>query len=122
VNTAANVVVGIVAFLHIYFFVLESFLFDKPIGLKTFQLSKEFVSQTQVASLFRNQGLYNSFLAAGLIASFIVGEPIAHFAKVFFLACVAVAGLVGGLTVGPKIFAVQMVPALIGLGLVFAAH
>jgi putative membrane protein len=108
----ANILVGIVALLHIYFLVLEMFLWDKPQGRKTFGLTPEFAAASK--SLAANQGLYNGFLAAGLIWGLIAGAggiPV----KVFFLICVIIAGLYGSFSVSRKIFYVQALPAIIAL-------
>lgn len=118
-NTAANVAVGVVALLHVYFLVLEMFLWTKPCGRRTFGLKADFASQT--AGLAANQGLYNGFLAAGLIWGLLQGDagfPV----KVFFLTCVVVAGVFGAFTVNRRIFFVQAVPALIALALLFAGR
>lgn len=115
---AANVVTAIVALLHIYFLVLEMFMWTKPLGLRTFKLTPEFAEASK--TLAANQGLYNGFLAAGLIWGITLGAaggPV----KIFFLACVVVAGVYGAATVGKKILFVQALPAAIGLALVFAA-
>src|SRR4051812_29345863 len=107
-----NIFVALVALLHIYFLVLEMFLWTKPTGLRTFSLTPEFAQASK--TLAANQGLYNGFLAAGLL--FGLFSPAAGFTfKVFFLGCVIVAGLYGGLTVGRKILLVQALPGLIAL-------
>jgi len=111
----ANVVVGLVALLHVYFLVLEMFLWDKPFGLKTFGNTAEKAAASKVLAM--NQGLYNGFLAAGLVWGLVSG---AYGVKVFFLACVLVAGVFGGLTASRKILWVQALPALIALGLLLA--
>ena len=114
-TTAANIVVGLVALLHLYFLVLEMFLWDKPRGLRTFGITPEFAAASK--SLAANQGLYNGFLAAGLAWGLILGaggNPI----KIFFLACVVVAGVFGALTVNRRILWVQALPAAIALALV----
>jgi putative membrane protein len=112
---AANVVVTLVAFLHVYFLVLEMFLWDKPTGLKTFGLTPAKAAETKV--LAGNQGLYNGFLAAGLFWGLWLGTAGYSF-KVFFLACVLVAGVYGAATVGRKILFIQALPAALGLLLV----
>jgi putative membrane protein len=118
-RTAADVAVGIVALLHVYFLVLEMFFWTKPLGRRIFGLKADFAAQS--AKLAANQGLYNGFLAAGLVWGLIQGE--AGFAvKVFFLACVVVAGAFGALTVNRRILVVQAVPALVALGLLVAAR
>ena len=116
----ANIIVALVAALHLYFLVLEMFLWTKPLGLKTFRNSPEKAADSAV--LAANQGLYNGFLAAGLIWGAVSSDPVGFQAKVFFLACVAVAGLYGALTASRRILFVQTVPALIALALVLAAH
>ncbi len=111
----ANIVVALVALLHGYFLVLEMFLWDKPFGLRTFRMTREAAQASK--TLAANQGLYNGFLAAGLLWGLILGTEGTHI-KVFFLACVLVAGLYGAATVGRKILFIQALPALIGLFLV----
>ncbi len=115
----ANLVVAVVAALHVGFGVLEMFLWRRPIGLRAF-------GQTQAAAdssavLAANQGLYNGFLAAGLVWGLLAGGSLAAPVKEFFLGCVIVAGGYGGFTVSRRIFLVQAVPAAIGLALVLAA-
>lgn len=111
----ANVVVGLVALLHLYFLVLEMFLWDKPVGLRTFGHTKEAAAASRV--LAANQGLYNGFLAAGLIWGLARGAAGTDI-KVFFLACVLIAGVYGALTASRKILYVQALPAAIALVLV----
>ena len=108
-------IVLLVALLHVYFLVLEMFLWDKPAGLKVFGQSKEQASSTKV--LAANQGLYNGFIAAGLLWGLIQGAQGYDF-KVFFLTCVVVAGVYGAMTASRKILFVQAVPGLVGLLLV----
>jgi putative membrane protein len=108
----ANVLVALVAVLHAYFLVLEMFLWTRPYGLKTFGNTPEQAESTKV--LAANQGLYNGFLAAGLVWGLNLG-PEGLRIKVFFLACVVVAGLFGAMTVSRKIFFVQALPALLAL-------
>ena len=111
---AANVVVGLVALIHVYILVLEMFLWTTPKGRKAFGLTEEFAQQTKV--LAANQGLYNGFLAAGLfwgLSLGAAGQPV----KVFFLLCVLAAGLHGAATASRRILFVQAVPAAIGLAL-----
>lgn len=117
-HMAANLVVGLVALLHIYFLVLEMFLWDKPAGRKAFGLSLEQAQSTKV--LAANQGLYNGFLAAGLIWGLLLGDGGGHI-KFFFLACVLVAGIFGAATASKKILYVQAFPAALGLLLVWLA-
>jgi len=116
---ASNIAVSLVALIHVYILVMEMFLWTKPAGRKAFGLSQEFANQTRV--LGANQGLYNGFLAAGLIYG-LVHAPSGYAFKVFFLACVLVAGLYGAATASRKILFVQAVPAAIALSLVLMAH
>ncbi len=113
---AASIVVGIIALIHVYILVLEMFLWERPAGLKAFGLSKEFAAQTRV--LAANQGLYNGFLAAGLIWGLLSARAEV---QLFFLGCVMVAGMYGALTANLRILWIQAVPALAGLLLVWLA-
>ena len=108
----ATALVAFVALEHIYILVLEMFLWTKPAGLRAFGLTPEFAEQTAV--LAANQGLYNGFLAAGLIWSLASKEHGASL-RVFFLACIVVAGVFGAITAKPSILFVQAAPALIAL-------
>ena len=120
---AASVLVAVVALLHAYFLVLEMFLWTKPTGRRVFNLTPEFAEESK--TLAANQGLYNGFLAAGLAWGLIAaatGAPGAYGVKVFFLACVIVAGAFGAVTVNRRILWVQALPAVIALGLVVAAE
>ena len=111
----ANIVVGLVAVLHVYILVLEMFLWDKPAGLRAFGQTLEKAQASKV--LAANQGLYNGFLAAGLfwgLSMGTAGTPV----KVFFLSCVLVAGIYGAATAGRKILFIQAAPAALGLTLV----
>jgi len=110
-NIVVNMITGIVALLHGYFLILEMFLWEKPAGRKSFRTTAEFAAQSK--TLAANQGLYNGFLAAGLIWGIFAGDPV----KIFFLSCVAVAGIFGAFTVSKRIFYIQALPALIGLAL-----
>ena len=106
----ANVLVGLVAAIHIYILVLEMFLWDTPYGRRVFGNTAEFATASKV--LAANQGLYNGFLAAGLIWGLSMGagaggRPV----QLFFLGCVFVAGVYGAMSVGVKILFVQAVPA-----------
>ena len=117
----AAVMVIIVAALHGYFLVLEMFLWRTPLGLRTFRMTKEAADSSAV--LAANQGLYNGFLAAGLIWGLVAygvaaGRPI----LTFFLLCVIVAGIYGAATVSRRIFFVQAVPAIVALALVWLAR
>jgi putative membrane protein len=115
----ANVVVALIALLHIYILVLEMFLWDKPRGMKAFGLTPEGAAITK--PLAANQGLYNGFLAAGLIWG-LLSAANGFDIKVFFLCCVLVAGVYGAATANKKILFIQAVPAAIGLVLVFLAR
>jgi putative membrane protein len=117
-NTVTNLLIALVALLHVYFLVLEMFLWDKPFGLKTFRLTPEFAAASK--ALAANQGLYNGFLAAGLAWGLCLGAP-GYAVKIFFLACVIVAGIFGALTVSRKILYIQAVPAIVALGLLTLA-
>lgn len=112
-----QIIIGFVAFLHLYFLWLEMFAWT-TMGPKVFRnFDKSFFEPTK--TLAANQGLYNGFLAAGLIWTyFIENEEWASNIAIFFLSCVAVAGIYGALTASKKIFYVQASPALIGLGLI----
>ncbi len=115
---AAQILVALVALLHVWFLVLEMVLWDKPLGLRTFHQTPEKAAATKV--LAANQGLYNGFLAAGLLWGLWLG-PAGHDVKLFFLGCVVVAGAFGAATVSRRILVVQALPALIAIGLVIAA-
>ena len=117
---AATVLVALVALAHLYFLVLEMFLWNTPYGHKTFAMTKERADAT--ASLAKNQGLYNGFLAAGLLWSLLPHEPgMALQLKLFFLGCVLVAGIFGAITASRAILFVQALPAAIALVLVWIA-
>ncbi len=115
----ADVFVALVALLHVYFLVLEMFLWDKPLGLKTFRHSAAEAAASKV--LAANQGLYNGFLAAGLAWGVALGAAGVSI-KTFFLGCVIVAGIFGAATVGKKILFVQALPAAIAMVLVALAY
>ncbi|EOR10272.1 DUF1304 domain-containing protein [Acinetobacter genomosp. 15BJ] len=108
-----QVLIGLIAVLHVYILVLEMFLWDKPYGLKAFGNSLEKAQLTKV--LAQNQGLYNGFLAAGLFWVLLAPSSYATAIANFFLACVLIAGIYGGLTASKKIIYIQAVPALIAL-------
>jgi putative membrane protein len=116
---AADIAVALVALLHVYFLVLEMFLWDKPTGLRAFGHTAEHAAASKV--LAANQGLYNGFLAAGLVWGLTLGSA-GTSVKVFFLACVIVAGVYGAATASKKILFVQALPAAIALALVLAAR
>jgi putative membrane protein len=111
-TTAANILVGLVALLHAYFLVLEMFLWDKPRGMRVFRTTPEYAAASK--TLAANQGLYNGFLAAGLIWGLFAGDPV----KIFFLGCVIIAGAFGAATVNLRILWIQALPAAIALALV----
>lgn len=115
-KTAADILILIVALLHVYFLVLEMFLWDKPKGLKTFGNTPEKAAITKV--LAANQGLYNGFLAAGLLLGLWLGDAGLSF-KVYFLLCVVVAGVYGAATVSKRILYIQAMPAALALVLVW---
>ena len=108
----ANILTGTVALIHFYIVVLEMFLWDTPRGHKAFGMTEAFAKSTKV--LAANQGLYNGFLVAGLVWGISLGDagdPI----KLFFLICVAIAGIYGAVTVGVRILLVQTVPAVVAM-------
>jgi putative membrane protein len=117
-SLVANIAVLLIALLHIYILVLEMFLWSTPRGLRVFGNSVEKAELTKV--LAANQGLYNGFLAAGLLWGLSLGAG-GGAIKIFFLLCVIVAGLYGGATANRRILFVQALPAAIALGLVLAA-
>ena len=108
----SDVLVAVVALLHVGFLVLEMFLWTKPVGRRVFGLPPEFM--TASASLAANQGLYNGFLAAGLVWGLILG-PAGFGVKVFFLSCVVVAGVFGAATARRSILWIQAMPAVVAL-------
>ena len=112
---AANLVVLLVALLHLYILVLEMFLWDKPAGLRAFGLTPEFARASK--ALAANQGLYNGFLAVGLGWGLALGSS-GRGVEMFFLGCVLVAGVYGSLTASRKILFSQALPAALGLALV----
>ncbi len=115
-STAANIVVGLIALLHIYIMVLEMFLWETPRAMKAFGTTAATAATSKV--LAANQGLYNGFLAAGLLWGLYLG-PAGNSVKVFFLLCVLVAGLYGAATANKRILFIQAIPAAIGLVLLY---
>lgn len=108
----SNILIALIALLHVYILVLEMFLWQKPAGLRAFRNTPEKAAMTRV--LAANQGLYNGFLAAGLLWGLWLGEdgkPI----KLFFLICIAIAGVFGAATAARKILYIQTLPALIAI-------
>ncbi len=117
---AANGLVILVALLHVWFLVLEMFLWRKPMGLRAFKNSIEKAELTAV--LAANQGLYNGFLAAGLLVSFFFSNPaLSEAFQIYFLSCIIVAGLYGAWSVSRRIFFIQALPAVLALSLVIGA-
>lgn len=112
-STTATVFVLAIAALHVYILVLEMFLWTTPRARASFGTTAEFAAETR--ALAANQGLYNGFLAAGLVWGAVASDPVGFQAKVFFLVCVAVAGAYGAATASRKILFVQTIPALIAL-------
>ncbi len=110
----ANIVMAVIAILHLGFLVLEMFLWNHPVGRKTFKMTPEVSASS--ATLAANQGLYNGFLAAGLLWGIISGE---FSVKLFFLVCVLSAGVFGGFTAKRSILYIQALPALLGLILLY---
>src|SRR5262245_50515205 len=116
----SDVLVAVVALEHLWFLVLEMFLWTRPIGLRTFRQSAERARAT--ATLAANQGLYNGFLAAGLVWGLMAHAPLAAPLKLFFLACVVLAGIFGAVTVSRRILAVQALPAALALILLWSGR
>ena len=114
-NIVADFAVGLVAFLHLFFLILEMFLWTKPYGRRVFGLTEEFSKESAV--LASNQGLYNGFLAAGLIWG-LMEKGFGFEIKIFFLSCVIIAGVFGAFTAKRSILFIQALPAAIALALV----
>jgi len=112
----ANALVAIVALLHLGFLALEMFFWDHPFGRKRFRMTPEYSKAS--ASLAANQGLYNGFLAVGLVWGLVTGETSI---KIFFLLCVVIAGIYGGLTTRRTILYIQALPGLLAMIAVFLA-
>jgi putative membrane protein len=119
-SITATVAVLLIAALHLYILVLEMFLWTTPRARGAFGTTAQFAQESK--ALAANQGLYNGFLAAGLVWGAVAADPVGFQAKVFFLVCVAVAGLYGAATASRRILFVQTVPALVALALVLVAH
>jgi len=111
VTVVANVLVAVVAAVHGYILVLEMFLWRTPRGRAAFGTTPEFAEASAV--LAANQGLYNGFLAGGLVWGLLAADPVGRQVTLFFLGCVAVAGIYGGITVSRRILLVQLAPALL---------
>ena len=116
-TTLANVLIGIVALLHLGFLALEMFFWDHPVGRKRFGMTAEYSKAS--ATLAANQGLYNGFLAAGLVWGLVSGD---FSIKIFFLVCVVIAGIYGGLTAKRSILYIQALPGLLALLAVYLAQ
>ncbi len=114
-TAAANLLTGLVALEHVGFLTLEMFFWDHPVGHRIFAMTPDFAAQS--ATLAANQGLYNGFLAAGLVWGLVTDN---RAVKLFFLACIVVAGIFGGVTAKPSIFFTQALPGAIAFLLVFA--
>lgn len=119
-DVVAKIFVALVALIHVYILVLEMFLWRTPRARKAFGTTPEFAEQTAV--LAANQGLYNGFLAAGLVFGIVAGGTVGFPVTVFFLACVIVAGLYGAATASKRIILVQALPAAVALALTLVAH
>ncbi len=112
----ANILIGVVALEHGFFLILEMFLWQSPMAARAFNLNADFATATK--AMAANQGLYNGFLAAGLIWGLTLGAA-GFDVKIFFLACVIVAGIFGALTVSPRILFVQAIPGAFAMLFVF---
>lgn len=118
---AADIFTGVIAAIHLYILVLEMFLWNRAV--KVFQIPKEHRDNPLMRTMLQNQGLYNGFLAAGLIWGLIHASPAFAFQiKVFFVSCVAVAGLYGAFSANIRILFVQTIPAAIALVLLFLSR
>jgi putative membrane protein len=115
----ANALIVVVAHLHLYFLVLEMFLWTKPAGRRVFRTTAEFAEQSK--TLAANQGLYNGFLAAGLLWGLSLGDA-GYSIKLFFLGCVVIAGAYGAATVNRRILFIQALPAAIAIGCLIAGR
>ena len=116
-NIVANILVVLVAVLHLGFLALEMFFWDHPFGRKRFGMTPEYSKAS--ASLAANQGLYNGFLAAGLVWGLVAGDTSI---KIFFLVCVVIAGVYGGFTAKRSILYMQALPGLLALIVVYLAR
>lgn len=114
IKMISNIGIVIIAVLHLWFCILEMFFWTKPLGLKIFRMNQEFAIQS--AKLAANQGIYNTFLSAGLIWGLFSGDPAQSLhVKVFFLSCVVIAGIYAGLSVSYRIIFIQALPAVLTL-------
>jgi putative membrane protein len=117
--TIATALIVLVAAIHVYIVVLEMFLWRTPRGLRAFGTDQAFADAS--AALAANQGLYNGFLVAGLVWGLLASDPVGFQIRIFFLACVTVAGVYGAATVNRRILFVQAVPAALALAAVLVA-
>ena len=118
-HLAATIAIAFVALLHLAFMILEMFFWTKPLGKRTFHLTETLAREA--APLAKNQGLYNGFLAAGLVWGLVPG-PCAVPVQIFFLSCVVIAGVFGAITAQRSILYVQGVPGMVALALVWLAR
>ena len=118
-KTIAEIAAALVALLHVYFLILETYFWTRPLGRRIFGLTPDFAAASK--ALAANQGLYNGFLAAGLGWGLALGQD-GDAIKIFFLGCVIVAGIFGAITVGRKILWVQALPGIVALVLVWLAR
>lgn len=113
-----NVLISLIVLFHVYVFVLEAFLWKTDRGMKAFNTTPKFAAASHPLAI--NQGVYNLFLAAGLIWAIVASDPFGYQLKIFFLTCIIVAAITAGLVVSKRIMLVQGLPALIALLLVLA--
>ena len=120
-NILSDVIIGFVALEHLGFLVLEMFFWRKPIGLKIFHMTQAVADSSAI--LAANQGLYNGFLAAGLVWGLLLSNQAwAASVKTFFLLCIVVAGVFGGITANRYIFLIQAVPSVLALAILWIAR
>ena len=118
-KAAADILIALVAMLHVYFLILEMMLWDKPLGMKVFRVSDQLAADTR--KLMGNQGLYNGFLAAGLVWGVLSDDPTGFRLQVGFLVFVIIAGAYGAVTVSTRILVTQALPAVLAMAAVIAA-
>ncbi|MEC3605916.1 DUF1304 domain-containing protein [Bacillus glycinifermentans] len=112
----ASILVGVVALEHLFIMILEMFFIDSKVAKRAFKLPKYLEGDRNVAVMFANQGLYNGFLAAGLIWGLILGlNSIGYMVQLFFVICVVVAAIFGGFTSTKSIIVKQGFPAILAL-------
>lgn len=119
-TTLTSVLIALIALFHVFAFLMESVFWKTPHAMRLFGMTVESASTTRVLAI--NQGVYNLFLAAGLLWSLVAADPVGFQTSIFFLSCVVIAGVVGGLSVTKRVFIVQALPALIALVLVLLYH